>query len=102
MAAKGSHIDFMFLAPLPLTRPLDPMLQGAFCTAGERCSVSGFLSIKYVHTEAKIKHNQPFSEIVLILDKVKISVHKETELNVVNVSRFLGFPDHVFSVLDEF
>ena len=58
--------------------------------------------MKYIHTETKIKDNQPFSEIVLILDKVKISVHKETELNVVNVSRFLGFPDHVFSVLDEF
>ena len=29
MAAKGSHIDFMFLAPLPppLTRPLDPLLR---------------------------------------------------------------------------
>ena len=25
MAAKGGHIDFMFLAPPP-TRPLDPML----------------------------------------------------------------------------
>ena len=26
MVAKGGHIDFMFLAPLLLTRPLDPML----------------------------------------------------------------------------
>ena len=26
MAAKGGHIDFMFLGPLPLTRPLDPLL----------------------------------------------------------------------------
>ena len=26
MAAKGGHIDFMFLGPPPLTRPLDPLL----------------------------------------------------------------------------
>ena len=27
MVAKGSRIDFMFLAPLPPTRKLDPLLQ---------------------------------------------------------------------------
>ena len=26
MAVKGGRIDFMFLAPSPLTRPLDPLL----------------------------------------------------------------------------
>ena len=35
MATKGGRIDFMFLAPPPITRPLDPLLRGLNETPNE-------------------------------------------------------------------
>ena len=50
MAAKGGHIDFMFLAP-PLTRLLDPLLQSSSVTIISTCKLydlflSDFLIVK--------------------------------------------------------
>ena len=53
MAAKGGHIDFMFLAPPPLTRPLDPLLSqlpfdqtmNSYPTAGDLHEDFTFISL---------------------------------------------------------